>query len=149
MLSRLVGSNPTYSAILLMPMLTVSGPEQDQRDTVMRKVVEAIETNVRILLPAFDRNAEDVGAEFALARIIPNPYGGVIGPYRYQFEGEEDLLHLIVARSDDGVLTPEEGQDVANFLLNGVPSGLIWLKPGQRTQHFYVGHDDLLDSLVR
>jgi hypothetical protein len=31
---------------------------------------------------------------------------------------------------------------------HGVPSALIWLKPGRLTQHFYVGHDDLLGSLT-
>lgn len=66
--------------------------------------------------------------------------------YRYQFEGEEDLLHLIVTRIDSGKITPAEGQQVVSFLLPNLPTALLWLKPGEYTQHFYCGHDELLRS---
>jgi hypothetical protein len=29
-----------------------------------------------------------------------------------------------------------------------VPSALVWLKPGEFSQHFYVGHDELLVHLT-
>jgi hypothetical protein len=61
-------------------------------------------------------------------------------------EGEEDLLHLIVVRQDGKELTPAEGQAVAGFVWPGVPSALIWLKPGVLSQHFYVGHDELVSK---
>ncbi|MBI1755715.1 MAG: hypothetical protein HYR64_01235 [Fimbriimonas ginsengisoli] len=83
-----------------------------------------------------------------LAGLEPNAFGGLVGPYRYQFEGEDDLLHLIVVRRDLGALEPEEGQSVAAFLLEGVPQSLIWLKPARLSQHFYLGHDVLLESLT-
>ena len=69
---------------------------------------------------------------------------GTVGVFCYQFEGEDDLLHLAVTRRDKSALTPEEGQDVAAWLLPGMPSGLIWIRPGEFSQHFYCGHDDLV-----
>jgi len=105
----------------------------------MAEIVRAIETGVRIALPPFDPQAQSraVGAE-------DNPFSGTFGPYRYQFEGEEDLLHLIVTRLDGQTLTVEEAQVVAGFLMPNVPAGLIWLRPGEYSQHFWVGHDELL-----
>lgn len=86
------------------------------------------------------------GSEVALMRAgeEPNPYGGTIGEFRYQFEGEDDLLHLMVVRQNYEPLTPEEGQVVAAFLLPELLPALIWLKPGTLTQNFYFGHDELL-----
>lgn len=72
---------------------------------------------------------------------------GHVAEFRYQFEGEEDLLHLIVERCDKGALTPEEGQAVAGFVLNGMNLGLVRLTPGHHSQHFYFGHEDLMQSL--
>jgi hypothetical protein len=76
-----------------------------------------------------------------------NAFCGNVGPYRYQFEGEEDLLHLIVTRQDKDRLTVEEAQEVAGFLMPGIPAGLVWLKPGEFSQHFWVGHDELCRNL--
>jgi len=33
-------------------------------------------------------------------------------------------------------------------VLKGVPPALIWLKPGEMSVHFYVGHDDLIGALA-
>ena len=105
----------------------------------------AIRNDVTIKLPNFDKNLSKSSPENALLTVglEPNLFGGTVGPYRYQFEGEEDLLHLIVTRIDIGEISVEEAQDVAEFLLSPVAPALIWLKPGERSQHFYVGHDEL------
>lgn len=113
--------------------------EIKRRDAVMAEIVRCIEGGIRISLPAFDpaTPSQAIGAE-------DNPFCGTYGEYRYQFEGEEDLLHLIVTRLDGQTLSVEEAQTVARFLMPHVPPGLIWLRPGERSQHFWVGHDELL-----
>jgi len=121
-----------------MPHLP-SEAEIERRNAVMDEIVRCIEGNVRIVLPDFDPTVPSraLGAE-------DNPYCGSYGPYRYQFEGEEDLLHLIVTRHDGQRLKVEEAQGVARFLMPHVPAGLIWLRPGEYSQHFWVGHDELM-----
>lgn len=120
--------------------------ELAQRDAVIAAVMDAIRTGTRILLPKFDPERASGGADFALQAIVneANPFGGSIGPYRYQFEGEDDLLHVFVVRADGGVLSPQEGQRVFSLLLPDLPTALVWLKPGTVSQHFYFGHDELL-----
>jgi hypothetical protein len=79
-------------------------------------------------------------------RYDPGPEGafvGTLGEFHYVFEGEDDLLHLAVSRLDGGPVSPEEGQAVAAVVLKEVAPGLVWFKPGARSQHFYLGHDDL------
>jgi len=119
--------------------------ERAHRDTVMADVAECIRTDQTIKLPKFDP-AVSQGARLALTNIgaEPNPFSGTADGYRYQFEGEEDLLHLIVTRLDEQPLTPEEGQQVAKFVLGDVPSALVWLRPGEYSQHFYLAHDVLV-----
>lgn len=128
-------------------MFQPTDEERARRDFVLERVLEFVRSGQTIKLPPFDPLVSR-GAESALVSvgIEPNDFGGTAGPYRYQFEGEEDLLHLIVTRLDGSHLTPEEAQGVAGFVLEGVPPALIWLKPGQLSQHFYLGHDDLLAS---
>ncbi len=104
---------------------------------VMATVRDCIRRDEKILLPP-RANGKDV-VEF-----VPNPFGGVLGDYRYQFEGEEDLLHLIVVRVDAQPLNPEDARTVAAILFEGTSNALVWLKPGTLSQHFYVGHDDLI-----
>ena len=103
----------------------------------MDAVRSAVRAEARIALPRHLGAGDPMG-------FVPNAFGGSLGPFRYQFEGEDDLLHLIVARSDGGPLTAEEGRLVAGELLKGMSSSLVWLRPGEFSQHFYVGHDDLL-----
>ncbi|MFZ4508023.1 MAG: hypothetical protein ACOYON_10050 [Fimbriimonas sp.] len=117
----------------------------------MRAIMDRIDHDVRIKLPDFDRaNAlESDASRIALVGIEANAYSGTVGEFRYQFEGEDDLLHLFVLRIDGSTLTVQEGQQLAGWLLPGVPLGLIWLKPGSISQHFYVGHDLLQTHLIR
>lgn len=121
--------------------------EQARRDEIARRLLRFIAEDRRIALPEFDPATARPSDRFALVNVglEANDFSGTLGPFRYQFEGEEDLLHLIVTR-DGRPLTVAEGQAVAAFALRGVPPALIWLKPGELSQHFYVGHDDLIGS---
>ena len=120
-------------------MLEPTAEEIIRRDEVLAAIVVAVDCNQTIRLPAFSH---------ASMPIAPNPYGGAVGRYRYQFEGEDDLLHLSVTCDDSSALSAEEGQVVAALLMPGMPPGLIWIRPGEFSQHFYCGHDDLV-RLVR
>ncbi len=129
--------------------MTPTAAERARRDEIAKRVLDYIAENRRIALPPFDPALSRPSDRFALVNVgrEPNEFAGTLGPFRYQFEGEEDLLHLIVT-ADGGALTVAEGQRVASFVLSGVPTALVWLKPGELSQHFYVGHDDLVGSLV-
>lgn len=98
------------------------------------------------MLPKFDGQTAVGGSDYALQAITQeaNPFGGGIGPYRYQFEGEDDLLHVFIVRADAHSLTPQEARSVFEQLLPDLPPALVWLKPGTVSQHFYFGHDELL-----
>ena len=116
--------------------------EQLCLDKVLSGVLEAIHRDETIRLPSFDPlAARESATALHLVGIEPNPFGGSIGGFRYQFEGEDDLLHLFVARLDGEELAPETGQAVASVVLKDVPTGLVWFKPGRYTQHFYLGHE--------
>ncbi len=123
--------------------------ELEQAEAVRKAVLEAIRTNTRIKVPDFDRDAEWAGGEPPLRRIAQteNPFGGQLGPYLYQFEGEEDLLHIFVIRADDGELSVAEGRTVLDVLIPELSPGLVWLKPGVHSQHFYFGHDAWLQAI--
>ena len=131
-------------------VLVPTTAEQARRDEVMKRILDCIEANRTIRLPAFDRTLSRPSDQFALVSVglEENDFSGSLGEYRYQFEGEEDLLHLIVTHQKGERLTPESGQKVAGFVLNGLPTALIWLKPGQYSQHFYFGHDELVGNLI-
>ena len=122
--------------------------ERDRRDEIARRVLDHIAQGRRIALPPFDSRVSRPSDQFALVNVgmEPNDFAGTADGFRYQFEGEEDLLHLIVT-ADGASLSVSQGQAVAAFVLAGVSPALIWLKPGELSQHFYVGHDDLVGSL--
>lgn len=127
--------------------LEVSPAQADQKREVMATIVAHVRENRTIKLPEFDPSVSKPGVSALVSvGIEPNPFGGTAGEYRYQFEGEEDLLHLIVTRQDGGPLSAEEAQQVAGFVLEGLPPALIWLRPGELSHHFYFGHDELLAS---
>jgi hypothetical protein len=107
--------------------MSPSPAEIERRDGILRAIEYATKSAITIRLEPI--------------------YAGTLGEYVYAFEGEEDLLHLIVRRGDDGPLTVAEGRAVADFALPRVDRGLVWFKPGRHSQHFYVGHDDLVSSL--
>jgi hypothetical protein len=113
-----------------------SQEELHRRDEVTARILNAIRESEVIKLPDF-KPANGQPPEFG-------PYSGTLGEYRYQFEGEEDLLHLVVTRQNGQPLSVEEAQTVTSFLYESVPKALIWLKPGEFSQHFYLGHDELL-----
>jgi hypothetical protein len=120
--------------------------EVAQRCQVVETLLDYIREDRRILLPQFDSSSAVPSDQFALQSvgIEANAFGGTVGEFRYQFEGEEDLLHLFITRIDGGRLSPEDAQPVVTFLLPTLPQALLWLKPGEFSQHFYFGHDELL-----
>lgn len=124
--------------------------EQTRRDQVIARILDDTRNLRTVFLPDFDPQLSRPSDEYAMATvgIEPNPYGGTFGPFRYQFEGEEDLLHLIVTRLDQSAFSPEEAQAVVSFLYPGVPTALMWFKSGTVSHHFYLGHDVLLEYLA-
>lgn len=116
----------------------------------MTRILEDVRENRVVKLPPFDASLERPDDRYALLSvgIEHNDYGGRVGTFRYQFEGEEDLLHLIITHVEGEAVTPHEGQQVAGFVLQGMPTAMIWLRPGTYSQHFYFGHDELLNHLV-
>ena len=124
--------------------------EQQRRNEVMTRILECIRTETRIKLPVFNPALDRPTDQFALLSIglEPNDFSGSVGSFRYQFEGEEDLLHLIVTSENQGEVKTEDSQAVAAFVLRGMPSALIWLKPGEFSTHFYFGHDELLKNVA-
>ena len=126
-------------------MRQLSDDEAAKRSEVMQAVLRHVRENTPIKLPDFDPLVSRPGVSALVSvGLEPNPFGGRAGEYRYQFEGEEDLLHLIVTRQDGEPLAAEEAQQVAAFVLEGLPPSLIWLRPGELSHHFYFGHDELL-----
>lgn len=143
---RIESSNLSHSASV---MLTTES-EALRRKEVLSRVLEYVRENRTIKLPPFDPAIDRPSDHYALQSvgIEPNDFGGAWGDYRYQFEGEEDLLHIFIVRSDGRPISVSEGQQVCGFLMRGVSPALIWLRPGEYSQHFYVGHDELLGSLI-
>lgn len=135
--------------LLKCAVLIVTDDEQERRRQVVAALKEAVANGDQIRLPGYDRVfSKPAISALASVGVEPNAFGGVVGPFRYQFEGEEDLLHLIVTREDGSSISAEEGQQVAIFLLQGIPAGLIWIRPGELSQHFYFGHDDLVTHVT-
>jgi hypothetical protein len=115
--------------------------EAERRDQIVARLLSYIREGRTIRLPDFDGSS--TSADYALLAVPENDFSGTYEGFRYQFEGEEDLLHLAIMRQDGAPLTVEQAQQVVSFLLPEVPPALIWLKPGNVSQHFYFGHDIL------
>ncbi len=130
-------------------VLAIDESEVARKRAVVAAILEHVRSGVAIRLPPFDRATSVASDDFALLSIgqESNDFNGAAGPYLYQFEGEDDLLHLFVIRRDGQPLSVHEGRAVTSFLLDPLPTALIWLKPGDLSQHFYVAHDDLLEYL--
>ena len=99
--------------------------EVEQRDRVLERIGECVRLGKAI---GFDPSA--TGA-----------FQGSAGGYSYVFDGEDDLLHLIVGRQDGENMSHDETGPTARFLLHGVPEAMIWLRPGNKAHHYYLGHD--------
>jgi hypothetical protein len=130
-------------------MVQPTAEEVARRREVMERVLEYTRSDTTIKLPVFDPKIDRPSDQFALISIglEPNQFSGTLARYRYQFEGEEDLLHLIVTAENQEMVSTAEAHTVASFVLRGMPTALIWLRPGEYSQHFYFGHDELLKHL--
>lgn len=88
---------------------------------------------------------EDTRAGVTISLSQRERYGAVLGEYRVQFEGEDDLLHLAITRTDGGCVSHEEAQQIADLFFHNIPKGLIQCRPAQYSVHYYLGHDILAD----
>lgn len=129
-------------------MLRPTPEEQERRQQVLDLVCERIRAAEPILLPPPPAGS-DAKSDFALVPIAksPNAYNGTVGEYIYQFEGEDDLLHIFVVKTADEELELKEAQAVFEFLFPTFPPALSWTKSGTVSHHFYMGHDNLLEYL--
>jgi hypothetical protein len=110
---------------MMMRKIEPTAAEIAVRDQILSELLLCIKSNSRI--PMNDPR-----------------FAGSCGEFSYFFEGEDDLLHLAVSRPDGSKITVEEAQEVALFTLPNLPPGVLWVKPGTFSQHFYFGHDELL-----
>lgn len=99
---------------------------------------------VRRILQAI---VEDTRAGVPILLSRRERYGTVLGDFRVQFEGEDDLLHLSITRVDGGRVAHEEAQRVADLFFHAVPKGLIQCRPAEHSVHYYIGHDLFVDYL--
>ena len=123
--------------------------ESKRKQLVLGKILEHIESSTTIRLPDFspDRPSESKDLAMFAVAMEPNEFNGSRGEFQYQFEGEDDLLHLMVLKKNGEAFPPETAQIIAAWLFEGIPPALIWIKPGVRSHHFYVGHDELITYL--
>lgn len=126
--------------------LVVTAEQEAWLEQVRQNIRESIVQGETIRLPDFRREGNEVSSEVALLTvgIEPNRFGGTLDSYRYQFEGEEDLLHVFIVRQDLQPFACEIAQSILQRLLPNVPPAFIYLKPGERSHHFYLGHDWLV-----
>ena len=130
-------------------MLTPTADEIAVRDQVISTILAHIRDNTTIHLPPYQPATAEASDRYALQSvgIEANPFGGRFGLFRYQFEGEDDLLHLFISRPDGEPVTPAEAQFVAGLLYPNLPKAMLWYHPATYSHHFYVGHDVLLEYL--
>ena len=108
--------------------------EDAERARVIAALINAIEHDHPIRVPTPGETSQ---------------FSGVVGGFQYQFEGEDDLLHIAITRIDRKGLVAEEAQNVVSWLMPEMPAGLIWIRPGEYSQHFYLGHDDVVRYVNR
>ncbi len=89
---------------------------------------------------------KDIQANLPIRLDQAERYGGQIGDYYVQFEGEDDLLHCSVQRVDGAPISLEEAHRVVEPFFAPCPKGIVWFKPAERSVHYYVGHDHFLQA---
>lgn len=99
-----------------------------ESERILQAVLGDIEAGVPILLNQAER------------------YGGVIGEYAVQFEGEDDLLHCSVKRTDGKPIETTEAHAAVEPFFGCCPKGLVWFHPAEFSFHYYIGHDDFLQA---
>lgn len=99
-----------------------------EAERILQAILEDIEAGVPILLDRAER------------------YGGTVGVYTVQFEGEDDLLHCSVRRVDSEPITVEEAHKAVEPFFGCCPKGLVWFHPADLSVHYYTGHDDFLKA---
>ncbi|MCW5933233.1 MAG: hypothetical protein KIT45_02905 [Fimbriimonadia bacterium] len=87
---------------------------------------------------------EDIEANRTISLNHADRYGGVLGDYKVQFEGEDDLLHCSVQRVDQSPLDVEQAHRVVEPFFGCCPKGLVWFQPAEFSAHYFIGHDDFL-----
>lgn len=112
---------------------TASESERQRRDVVLARIRDSIRAERTIPFQPFRAGSEP-------------EFGGHAGRFRYLFEGEDDLLHLIIEKIDGSGMKPSESRAAARFLLPEVPEAMIWLRPGEAAHHYYLGHDLLCST---
>jgi len=110
---------------LIRPMLAPTAEEMARQALVLQAVIQHIKEN-------------------QIIRMNAPEFSGSVGIYTYFFEGEDDLLHIGVLKKEKGLLSVEEAQCVLSFLAPGLSAGVVWVKPGTVSHHFYFAHDELL-----
>jgi len=108
--------------------MTVTNEHPEVR-RILQAIVEDTRAGVPILLDRRER------------------YGATLGNFRVQFEGEDDLLHLAITRTDDGEVSHREAQTIADAFFHRVPKGLIQCRPAVYSVHYYIAHDLFVDYL--
>lgn len=76
-------------------------------------------------------------------------FSGAAAGLQFQFEGEEDLLHLVVTALNGGEPDLALAQALAARLLAPVSPALYWMRPGELSHHFYLAHDRLIEEMPK
>ena len=71
-------------------------------------------------------------------------YATTIGDFKVQFEGEDDLLHLEIVRTDRSNIDIHDAKQLADLFFVDIPPALIVVKPAEYSAHYYLPHDVLL-----
>ena len=93
-----------------------------------------------------DALLEDLQAGLPIRLDAAERYRAEVDGYRIQFEGEDDLLHCSVERTDGGRIELAQAHRVVEPLFAVMPKGIVWFKPAEHSVHYYVGHDHFLQA---
>ncbi len=132
----------------MMTTIDLLRDEQEHISVVLEKIKEYTLQNKPIRIPRLNCVEKSHGSEMAYLTDWTqiSEFAGSIGEYQFLFEGEDDLLHLVILRKDLQPISVEDARRIVEKIMPDVPTAKIWLSPGIFTQHFYVGHDELISS---